>query len=314
MLLNNKLVAQYEELGILLLKAVSVEEKALIARKIALLSKNSISVLENLKISEIEYPQGMQQEVEGPIGEIYKLIPGGIFVQGCFENAKHGTSSWQVPPNIVRLDHFYYGETLVTNSQYYQVTNIKPYEYESRKNYPVFDMTFSAAADYCKLLTLLSDKITNKEKTKFEKMSGIDFLDYVTINRISGAFRLDTEAEFEFVAKGKDRFKFGHDIKVSIEDIYRNDKPVKKEAPNYYGVYDLLGLIPTLKYDRYSNDLSEFSAENPIGYDKGNEESGHHLRVVKKGLGVTNGEMSNHRGHLGTNNSTQAGFRVVMNP
>ena len=130
-------------------------------------------------------------------------------------------------------------------------------------------------------------------KKPVEKISWNDCQTFIDIlNQITGKkFRLPTEAEWEFAARGGNKsqgYKYsGSDM---IEDVawYADNSSsethdVKTKSPNELGLYDMSGNVYEWCYDRYDNKYYKNSPQNnPMGPASGNN------RVFRGGSANTN--------------------------
>ena len=176
-------------------------------------------------------------------GVTFKMIrvDGGTFKMGTNKNTKF--SNLESPVHEVTLSTYYIGETEVTNELWCAVTKrAKKYSFQQL---PQSDVSWSE----CKEFT-----------SKLSQLTGLKF-------------RLLTEAEWEFAAKGGNKskgYKFsgGNDFrKVGWTDRLRQGErvhTVKGKIPNELGIYDMTGNVDEWCEDWYSEYPAE-SQLNPVG-------------------------------------------------
>ena len=189
-------------------------------------------------------PDAGKKEVETfKVGGIsFKMVhvEGGSFQMGCRDTTAF---SDERPVHQVTLSSYYIGETEVTQELWHAVMG------KNRSNFNGINLPV--------------DKVSWKSCQEF-----IDALNEKTGKN----FRLPTEAEWEYAARGGNRSK-GYLFSGSnnIDDVawYRINSdgrthPVKQKKPNELGLYDMTGNVWEWCQDRYDG-YDESVQENPIG-------------------------------------------------
>ncbi len=173
------------------------------------------------------------------------LVKGGTFEMG---SASGDTD--EKPVHVVTLSSFYISKYEVTAKQWYEVMGDKPSYFKNCEQCPVESVSWNDIQEFIKKLN---------EKT-------------------GKKFRLPTEAEWEYAAKGG---KYEEDNKLSgSKNIgyvawFRNNsegKPQKvgEKQPNILGIYDMTGNVWEWCNDNYKSDYYSISPkENPQGPEKG---------------------------------------------
>lgn len=222
------------------------------------------------------------------IGDIYfdmKYVEGGTFMMGQPENEKPAKKN-ERPIHEVTLSDYYIGETEVTE----QLWNLV--------------MDNNNTQDY-----LIKPKCTNY----------YDCLNFIIkLNAMTGkTFRLPTEAEWEYAARGGKRshdyqYAGSHDIHVVA--VYSGNstslRPVKQKLPNELGLYDMTGNLREWCHDYYNLYNSE-AQTNPIGHVY-NEQ-----RVLRGGSWADNQSLCRITTRKNTDpnrNDFTHGFRIVLIP
>ena len=191
------------------------------------------------------------------------LVDGGSFMMGA-NSEDRVAKDWEKPQHWVTLDSYYIGETEVTQELWEAVMNDNPSQFKG-KQMPVEHVSY----DDCLLFI-------QRLKSKTGK-----------------SFRLPTEAEWEFAARGGINSKHckyagSNDIDVvawywrnsgdnNITWDYSNDSvkylehfnhcqthPVKEKAPNELGLYDMTGNVLEWCSDWFEWYSAE-SVSNPQG-------------------------------------------------
>lgn len=172
------------------------------------------------------------------------FVKGGTFKMGC--NDRDADES-EFPVHDVTLNDYYIGETEITQKLWKAVMGYNPSE-NVGDNYPVENVTWIECNDFINEL-----------------------------NRLTGMnFRLPTEAEWEYAAKGgaaSEKFKYSGSNRIrEVACYYNNSKhnscSVKSKLPNELGIYDMSGNVWEWCYDRY--DMYKREAQiNPLGASVG---------------------------------------------
>jgi len=218
-----------------------------------------------------ENEQKIQKEIpEIKIAELPKiiygvkkmvLVTGGTFLMGD----ENSSFSDERPVHFVAIEPFYIDETPITYNdfeKYIEAGGTKPkyWEYETynQPENPVTGINWYHAVDYC-----------NWRNT----IEGLSVKDY----------RLPTEAEFEYAARGGlegKNFPWGDEFNSSLANfdeekgIMKGDwwrlAKVKDTPPNNYGLYGMSGNVWQWTNDWYDNNYYEKSPKNnPAGPETG---------------------------------------------
>ena len=218
----------------------------------------------------------------------YRMIyvSGGTFTMGATSEM---TEPWddEKPTHQVTLSSYYIGETEVTQALWKAVMGSNPSHFKG-DNLPV------------------------------EKVSWNDCQTFISkLNALTGKrFRLPTEAEWEFAARGGNQSRHTQYSGSSrIDDVAWYDgnsgsktHPVKTKQPNELGIYDMTGNVYEWCQDWFGN-YSSYAQTNPTGAGSGS-------RRVNRG-GCWDGPprycRSSHRGNRTPGNSGyNLGLRLVL--
>ena len=174
-----------------------------------------------------------------------KFVEGGTFLMGnsdkdAFENEK--------PVHSVTVSSFYIGETEVTQALWKAVMGNNPSNWEG-DNLPVESVSWNDIHLFI---------------SKLNKKTGMDF-------------RLPTEAEWEFAAKGGNGskgYKYSGSNQILTVAWYNNNSwdrthDVKGKMPNELGIYDMSGNVREWCYDWFGS-YSRISQTSPKGPNYGN--------------------------------------------
>jgi formylglycine-generating enzyme required for sulfatase activity len=174
------------------------------------------------------------------LGEIEMIfVQGGTFTMGSNDG-----ESDEKPIHSVTLSDFYIGKTEVTQKQWRDVMGNNPSYYTNCDNCPVEQVSWDDIQDFLQKLNQKTDK----------------------------SYRLPTEAEWEYAAKGCNKSKgYTFSGSNSLGDVaWFNDNsgskthPVAQLQPNELGVYDMSGNVWEWCSDWYG-DYVGYAQTNPKG-------------------------------------------------
>lgn len=174
------------------------------------------------------------------------LVRGGTFDMGCNPAYNFECYDNEMPIHKVTLSDYYIGSCEVTQKLWNAVMGDNPSRYVGN-DYPV-------------------EMVTMRDVNKFIKK----------LNELTGmTFRLPTEAEWEYAAKGGAKSQ-GYDYSgsASVDDVaWYNDnsmskgpQPVASKKPNELGIYDMSGNVYEWCSDWYDvyNDEPQVNPEGPV--------------------------------------------------
>ena len=174
-------------------------------------------------------------------------VEGGTFTMGATEEQGSYVKSEEKPAHQVTLSSYMIGKTEVTQELWEAVMGSNP-SYFKGSNLPVELVTWEACQTFIRKLNALTGK----------------------------NFRLPTEAEWEFAARGGNNsrgYKYSGSntlSNVAWYDDNSSDKthPVATKAPNELGIYDMSGNVWEWCSDWYGS-YSSSSQYNPTGPNSG---------------------------------------------
>jgi formylglycine-generating enzyme required for sulfatase activity len=183
-------------------------------------------------------------------------VKGGTFTMGCTSEQSEDCSSDEEPAHKVTLSDFYIGKFVVTQKLWKAVMRNNPSYFKG---------------DYLPV----------------ESVSWYDCQEFITkLNNLTGLkFRLPTEAEWEYAARGGNKSK---GYKYSGSNTLRNvawysdnndgkTHPVGQKLPNELGIYDMSGNVDEWCQDWWGK-YSSGSQTNPKGPSSGEQ------RVLRGGF------------------------------
>ena len=178
-----------------------------------------------------------------------KPVAGGTFTMGATSEQQNPYDD-EKPTHTVTLSDYYIGETEVTQELWTAVMGSNPSYFRGNMQRPVEQVSW----DDC--------------QTFIQKL-----------NALTGAnFRLPTEAEWEFAARGgRNSRGYQYSGSSNLGDVawYRDNSsdtthPVKTKSPNELGIYDMSGNVWEWCQDWYG-DYSSSSQTNPTGPSTGSD-------------------------------------------
>jgi formylglycine-generating enzyme required for sulfatase activity len=218
-------------------------------------------------------------------------MPEMVFVQGgTFQMGSNDGESDEKPIHRVTVNDFYIGKYEVTQKQWRDVMGSNPSVNNECDACPVENITWYGIQ---KFIQILNAKTRNQ-------------------------FRLPTEAEWEFSAKGGNQSRnYLYSGSNMLDDVgwWRGNAkakthPVGQKMPNELGIYDMTGNVMEFCSDIYNEEYYSVSpTENPIGVSTGE------FRAVRGGAwshGEDKCRSYSRRGYPATVHYNSLGFRLCM--
>lgn len=183
-------------------------------------------------------------------------VGGGSFTMGA--TAEQGSDAYkeEMPAHRVTLSSYYIGQTEVTQELWQAVMGSNPSRFTGNQRRPVENVSW----DDCQMFVWKLNQLTGK------------------------TFRLPTEAEWEFAARGGNKsqgYKYAgsntiDDVAWYTVNTYDKGKnspdygthPVRGKLPNELGLYDMSGNVWEWCHDQFGNYNSD-SQTNPTGASSG---------------------------------------------
>ena len=217
---------------------------------------SDVSFLINYILNPPE-PPGNQTFTANGVNFDMIAVEGGTFTMGATEEQGSDVDSDESPTHQVTLSSYMIGKTEVTQELWEAVMGKSLSQIASELgnstrgvgiNYPMYYVSWDDCQEFITKLNALTGK----------------------------TFRLPTEAEWEFAARGGNKSQgFKYSGSNTVDDVaWYNDNssskthPVATKAPNELGIYDMSGNVCEWCNDWYGSYTSE-SQTNPTGPDSG---------------------------------------------
>ena len=217
------------------------------------------------------------------------FVEGGTFDMGATTEQGSDAYDDEYPVHSVTLDGYYIGKFEVTLELWEAVMGSKPSSHVGAQ-YPVENVTWEDCQEFISSLNSL----------------------------IGRTFRLPTEAEWEYAARGGNKishFKYSGSDNIGDVAWYSSNSgatihPVGTKSPNELGIYDLSGNVSEWCSDWWDY-YSAGAQTNPQGPSSGS------FRVFRGGSwfdGARNCRVSNRHNHVPSFSDGYLGLRLVLVP
>ena len=257
----------------------------------------------NLKKGNNKKEVVKESMVERFIDRNFIKVKGGIYKMGT----NYGESN-ESPQHKVRLESFHILKHEITQKLYKKIMGENPSKFIGNKR-PVENISWYDAIKFCNKLS---------EKYKLNPVYKI-YGDDVTCNWDNNGFRLPTEAEWEYAARGANRsnnYKYSgsntpYEVAWYKENANGRTHDVETKAPNEIGAYDMSGNVYEWCWDWADDEYYKVSKySNPKGPKDGEYKIFRGGCYANKKVDIRN---ANRRYYYPSYHKEVVGFRIVKN-
>jgi len=201
--------------------------------------------------------------------QVKREASGMVYVAGgSFEMGNNTGRQDERPVHTVTLSAFYMAKFPVTQEQYQAVMKLNPSQFKGNKH-PVEKISWREAIRYCNMLS----KIEGLKPCYLTGSSGMS-PDNPECDWLANGYRLPTEAEWEYAARGGVYAQKGGPVATldlrqeggKTNDAMHMTQAVGLAPANELGITDMLGNVNEWCWDWYMVEYYAHSiARNPIG-------------------------------------------------
>ena len=240
-------------------------------------------------------------------GNTYKavLIPAGTFMMGCTSGQSKCDSDERQPHGVTISKNFYMMKSEVTQDLYQEIMGTNPSHFKGSDR-PVEKVSWYDAVKF-------ANKLSQQEG--LEQCYSISGNNTKWSNKDCNGWRLPTEAEWEYAARGGQSYKYAGSDDINTvawhrKNTQRKTQEVCLKDKNGYNLCDMSGNVWEWIWDRKGDYPTSFALD-PTGTSVGE------IRVIRGGSWRNHANLariSNRYGYSTEFHNFDIGFRLVRVP
>jgi formylglycine-generating enzyme len=281
-------------------------------------------------ISAIIFPAAAEKNAQFKMPDNFILVEGGSFDMGdeIGDGQKGNGENDEGPVHKMNVGSFWIGKFEVTQKEWAEITGEVPSDGAGTgDNFPVYHISWYDCIEYCNRVSEKAGlkpyyNINKSKKDKYNVNKYDDIKWIVTVNEGSDGFRLPTEAEWEFAARGglkSKKTKYSGSNIINEVAVYEGNSgnktsPVGSKKPNELGIYDMSGNVWEWcwdTYDRYPGNTDKAKFYSKIENSKKNYMNYRALRGGAYNYEDVNCRVSNRTGHGANLRTDHYGIRLA---